>query len=243
MKHLLAVLFCFLQHSLGDQITLKVHPLSEDSKSTLIWFNSSTYDRWAQQLDNFLEVYRNPTLTDGREENLVTCNYNKYPSTDSVCNIRPEEMKPCTASNFFGYKSGTPCVFIELEKVLGWKPKYFSSGKSLPKTMPKNLKEKILETTEVNLKMWETIWLSCDGETPADKEMIGPIQILPQPGFPGYFFPYIGQPGYLNPVVAVHFERPLGGLVINIVCKAWAPGIIHDMNKPLGVARFELLID
>lgn len=57
---------------------------------------------------------------------------------------------------------------------------------------------------------WETIWLTCDGDTPVDKEFIGPVSIYPFPGFPGYFFPYIGQDGYLNPIVAVHFPHPQG---------------------------------
>lgn len=65
-----------------------------------------------------ISVYRTPSLIAGREENLVKCSYSKYPSDSSVCDIRPDELKPCTASNYFGYKSKTPCVFIELEKVI-----------------------------------------------------------------------------------------------------------------------------
>lgn len=55
---------------------------------------------------------------------------------------------------------------------------------------------------------WETVWVSCDGETPADKEFIGPVRYIPGPGFPGYQFPYTGQKGYLPPLVAVQFEMP-----------------------------------
>lgn len=53
-----------------------------------------------------------------------------------------------------------------------------------------------------------TVWVSCDGETVADKELIGPISYNPRPGFPGYFFPFENAEGYLSPLVAVQFKRP-----------------------------------
>ena len=55
-----------------------------------------------------------------------------------------------------------------------------------------------------------TIWVSCHGEAPADREHIGEIKIYPLPGFPGYFYPYTNTEGYLSPLVAVHFRRPAG---------------------------------
>jgi hypothetical protein len=54
----------------------------------------------------------------------------------------------------------------------------------------------------------KTVWLSCEGETPADVENMGPIQYLPRPGFPGYYFPYNNTENYLSPIVPVRFEKP-----------------------------------
>lgn len=54
-----------------------------------------------------------------------------------------------------------------------------------------------------------TIWVSCEGENPADLENIGPVKYFPRRGFPGYYFPYQNSEGYLSPLVAVHFERPV----------------------------------
>jgi sodium/potassium-transporting ATPase subunit beta len=54
----------------------------------------------------------------------------------------------------------------------------------------------------------KTVWLSCEGETPADVENVGPIQYFPQPGFPGYYFPYNKTENYVSPMVAIYFERP-----------------------------------
>lgn len=53
------------------------------------------------------------------------------------------------------------------------------------------------------------MWVSCEGENAADKEHIGPIVLLPTPGFPEYFFPYSNNAGYLSPLVAVWFESPV----------------------------------
>lgn len=53
-----------------------------------------------------------------------------------------------------------------------------------------------------------TVWVSCEGENPADQENIGPVDYLPIRGFPGYFYPYQNSEGYLSPLVAVHFQRP-----------------------------------
>lgn len=54
-----------------------------------------------------------------------------------------------------------------------------------------------------------TVWVSCEGENPADIENLGPIKYIPESrGFPGYFYPYENSEGYLSPVIAIHFERP-----------------------------------
>lgn len=58
------------------------------------------------------------------------------------------------------------------------------------------------------------VWVSCHGETPADKELIGPIKYLPYPGFPGYFYPYQNAEGYLSPLVAIHLEKPKSEYII-----------------------------
>lgn len=54
-----------------------------------------------------------------------------------------------------------------------------------------------------------TIWVSCEGENPADIENVGPVEYYPRQGFPGYYYPYENSEGYLSPLVAVHFTRPV----------------------------------
>lgn len=72
--------------------------------------------------------------------------------------------------------------------------------------MPDKLKRHI--KTVGNPAERNTVWVSCEGENPADQENVGPINIIPRQGFPGYYYPYENSEGYLSPLVAVHFERP-----------------------------------
>ena len=56
--------------------------------------------------------------------------------------------------------------------------------------------------------MGQMIWLSCEGENPADKENIGSISYYPFPGFPTYHYPYEKQKDYLSPAVFAHLKNP-----------------------------------
>lgn len=58
------------------------------------------------------------------------------------------------------------------------------------------------------LQQNEMIWISCEGENPADIENLGPVNYFPQRGFPGYYYPYVNQRGYQAPIIAINFERP-----------------------------------
>lgn len=54
----------------------------------------------------------------------------------------------------------------------------------------------------------KTVWVSCEGENPADVENMGPVNYYPTLGFTGQYFPFTNKEGYLAPLVAVHFESP-----------------------------------
>lgn len=82
-------------------------------------------------------------------------------------------------------------------------PKSFNLS-ALPKEMPIDLQDRIKASNKQN------IWLSCVGDSPVDIENMGPVSYYPDRGYPGFFFPYTGQKDYLEPIVAVHFERPAG---------------------------------
>lgn len=49
------------------------------------------------------------------------------------------------------------------------------------------------------------VWVSCEGENPADVENIKARDYYPRMGFPYYYFPFKNIEGYIPPIVAVQF--------------------------------------
>ncbi|XP_011309903.1 sodium/potassium-transporting ATPase subunit beta-2 [Fopius arisanus] len=221
-------------------------PPADNVESTLIWFkgtNASNYDYWIQSLKAFLKPYKEPGSEPGRGQNGITCDYGQEVPKDKVCTVNVRDWGPCTEEGFFGYHKSSPCVFLKLNKIYGWIPEYYNETKDLPSKMPEQLKGTIRRLEQENSLHLNTIWVSCEGENPADQENIGPIRFYPKQGFPGYYYPYYNNVGYFSPLVAVQFERPRPGIIINVECKAWAKNIKHHRNDKIGSVHFELLID
>ena len=76
-----------------------------------------------------------------------------------------------------------------------------------------------------------------------DQENIGMINYYPPNGFPFYYYPYVNQEGYRQPIIFARFENATNGVLINIWCKAWAYNIEHHRVDNAGSIHFELLID
>lgn len=221
-------------------------PPEENVESTLIWYKGTqleNYKYWTDSLNEFLEVYKVPGLKPGRGENIFNCDYNKPPPPGHVCDVDIKSWDPCTKENNYSYHKSAPCVFLKLNKIFGWIPEFYNTTTQLPAKMPENLKTYISEIEKADAKKMNTIWVSCEGENPADQENIGPVDYHPMRGFPGFFYPYTNAKGYLSPLVAVHFQRPKRGIIINVECKAWAKNIRYDRKERMGSVHFELLID
>uniref|UniRef100_A0A1D1Y1U2 Sodium/potassium-transporting ATPase subunit beta-2 n=1 Tax=Anthurium amnicola TaxID=1678845 RepID=A0A1D1Y1U2_9ARAE len=241
---------------IGNNPGLGFRPLppGDNVESTLIWYKTSdvkNYESWTNELDVFLEPYHAKTNMEATGENVVACDYNLPPGPGKVCQVDMRKMNACNKENSYNYKKGGPCIFLKLNKIYGWVPEYFNTSNNLPKNMPEDLKAIVRKNerkdpTAVPTKSvleLNTVWVSCEGENPADVENIGPINYAPKRGFPSYFFPYTNTPGYLSPLVAIMFERPATGVLINIECKAWAANIHHDRSERRGSVHFEIMVD
>ncbi|XP_047105851.1 sodium/potassium-transporting ATPase subunit beta-2-like isoform X1 [Schistocerca piceifrons] len=219
-------------------------PPEENVESTLIWYKGTqkvNFQHWTDSLDKFLEVYKTPGLTPGRGQNIYNCDYDKPPGPGQVCDVDIKTWDPCTHENMYNYHKAAPCIFVKLNKIYGWVPEYYNDTNDLPEEMPEDLKDHIRSITVPEKR--NTVWISCEGENPADIENIGPLKYIPDRGFPGYFYPYENSEGYLSPLVAINFERPKGGILINIECKAWAKNIKHNRQYRIGMVHLELMID
>jgi len=118
--------------------------------------------------------------------------------------------------------------------------------------MPDNLITKIREliTKNPSNRMLDTIWVTCEGENPADRENIGELEYYSPAfkndqfqGIPAYYFPYKKQKNYKAPFIFVKFIKPQYNVLIQIECKAWAKNIIPNRQERLGSVHFELMID
>ncbi|KDR15243.1 Sodium/potassium-transporting ATPase subunit beta-2 [Zootermopsis nevadensis] len=230
---------------IGSNPGLGFRPISyEASSGALIWYraaNESDYRHWTDQLDKFLEPYRMPQKLPGGGKNQQVCDFDRPPQEGMVCEVNVKKFQPCTREMGYGFNRSSPCIFIKLNKIYDWMPEFYEKNK-LPEDMPDDLKTHILKT---NPKEMNQVWVSCRGESPADRENIGPISYIPNQGFPGYYYPYKNVDGYLSPLIAVHLARPQLNTLINIECRAWAKNIayLYSHGDREGSVHFEVMID
>ncbi|XP_018016789.1 sodium/potassium-transporting ATPase subunit beta [Hyalella azteca] len=238
----------------GDGSSILAHPAlgfrplprSDNVESTLIWYKSSDPEdvkHWIESLNEFIKPYEGTQDVSG--QHLVECSEENLPEKDQVCKFQDTWLTGnCHKAESWGYKLDSPCVIIKLNKMFGWEPDVYTSLDELPDDMPQDLKDHIAaEQAAKGGKIPKMIWMSCEGENPADQEYVGPIRYSPWRGFPSYYFPYRNTPGYLSPIVALEFTRLQPYVLINVECKAWAKNIVHDSKNRLGLVHFEILKD
>ncbi|CRK90570.1 CLUMA_CG004272, isoform A [Clunio marinus] len=236
---------------IGSNPGLGFRPMPPDSnvESTLVWFESDNPDNtayWIGALNEFLSTYttepKDPELAKDFKARREDCTGKEHPTPGNVCKVDLSKFGPCVNENAFGYSKKAPCVFLKLNKIFNWMPLFYNKSSQLPDLMPADLQDKIRNENldEVKRKM---IWISCEGENPADIENLGPISYLPAQGFPAHFYPFTNDKAYMPPILAIHFERPKTGVLINIECKAWARNIHHDRQERRGSVHFELMVD
>lgn len=231
---------------IGSNPGLGFRPMPPESnvESTLVWYDKSKPDNmkyWVEEIDAFLQTYRDVP----HSVNRVKCDFDYPPKEEQVCSVEVDSFPSCNKEKNYGFDKGSPCIFLKLNKIYNWLPDMYNTTENLPAHMPQELKDHINEETKRGTEKKNTnlIWVSCEGENPADVENIGPVQYIPRRGFPGYYFPFKNLDGYMPPLVAVYFERPQTGVLINIECKAWARNIHHDRAERRGSVHFELMID
>lgn len=227
---------------IGSNPGLGFRPMPPEAnvESTLIWYDLNKPDNfkhWVNENGRFLnETYVKP------HPNRVDCSFEKPPTEGHTCNIALNEFGGCISEKQFGYPDGKPCIFLKLNKIYGWTPQVFNDSNNLPKEMPNDLKDQVKDIIKSKHNKMNMIWISCEGENPADVENIKSISYMPHRGFPAYFFPYLNREGYIPPLIAVQFDVEYG-VLINIECKAWANNIIHDRSERRGSVHFELMVD
>jgi sodium/potassium-transporting ATPase subunit beta len=243
---------------IGANPGMGFRPTPPDSNldSTLIWFRhgdikegTGNWQGWVDRLNKFLEAYQK--VDKKPSSNQIECSYKPevLPGENQICKVQSEEMMtaPCNNDTAYGFKAGTPCILIKLNRIYGWEPEPYESKEDIPEDAPKSLGESIdamiAKDSDKEVLVGKMVWFTCEGENPADKENLGEIDYYPYPGIPIYYFPYKNQEKYLSPAVFAHLKNPKKGVLISIACKAWAKNIEHENQDRVGLTHFEIMID
>lgn len=200
-------------------------------ESTLIRFNKgdASLNPYVNNIRTFLAHY-NTTKYDSRYENCDSIVGERETNKHRPCLFDPLALDaPCLRETDYGYKNGTPCVILKLNKIYNWVPKPYSN-----ETVPAEAKEN-----------WGSshITVKCQGERESDIENLGQVNYYPPHGFPIKYFPFLNQPGYHAPIVVVQFMNPTRGFLVMVTCKAYAHNIAINKMNSLGLVHFELLVD
>ncbi|KAH8279715.1 hypothetical protein KR054_002776 [Drosophila jambulina] len=223
---------------IGTNPGLGFRPLSEQTeRGSVIEFNGkkpAESDYWIELIDDFLRDYNH---TEGRE--MKHCSYGQTHQPGEVCVFNTDLFGACSKANNYGYKANQPCIFLKLNKIFGWTPEVFDAPQ---KDMPDDLKKVINETAVEERKQ---IWVSCNGHLSKDKELFQNIKYFPSQGFPSYYYPYMNQNGYLSPLVAVQFNSPPMGQMLDVECRAWAKNIVYSgsARDRMGSVTFQIIVN
>lgn len=229
---------------IGTSPGLGMRPIQHDDyiDSSMIVYNKESkqdtqtmpgYGGWVDRANQFLKPYR----PENKKSNLVKCGPNAPAPEGKVCDFDISTLGPCATGNL-GYDTGSPCIYLKLNRIFGLQNTFFNDTTNLPKDMPDELKAHIKKQTNKN-----QVWVSCTGEYPADFEGMKAFAYYPASrGFPSQYFPYEMQDGYLSPVVAVQIKKPRVAQLIHIECRAWAQNIGYDTRDRIGISHFELLV-
>lgn len=207
-----------------------------DFETTLIRFiqgQPATYKPYTDHIQSFLDHYENEKQVG---ENFVDCDKGKpEENINKVCRFHVDKLGGmCTWQRDFGYDEGQPCVILKLNRIFEWRPETYEDANETE--IPNSLRSRFQPNH---------IGVTCEGRYPLDDENIGNITYHPPEGFPRFFYPYLNQEGYRSPLVMIQFQNPVNGILINVICRAWAKNITprHHINDQLGLVTFSILVD
>lgn len=193
------------------------------NKALELFINRNTNDDIIKHLNSFLLAY-----SEANQTKRALCEAGKYrdaqkgpPNEDNVwpaCRFNQSDFGEC-ASPSYGYANQTPCVFIKLNRIIGFKP---GTVKEAPKVMCSSKKE---------------------------SDSLGELEYFPNGGtLDQMYFPYYGKkldPMYTQPLVAVRFLNLTMQREVTVECKVIARNVkvIDERDKFLGRVTFKIKLE
>ncbi|XP_023302953.2 sodium/potassium-transporting ATPase subunit beta-1-like [Lucilia cuprina] len=160
-------------------------------------------------------------------------------------NIPKEHYGECQNHNYYGYGISKPCIFLKINRIIGFKTLALESINDLPQDAPQEMLEYLESLSELKLK--QHIWISCDAR-PSVKFLY----------FPRRFYEisdvdYVSAVNYSNGfynesdfkrIIAVQIDNISLNVKHHIRCFLWAKNIVRDLKGKTGkgLVRFSLEI-
>jgi len=132
----------------------------------------------------------------------------------------PGLLENCPMGDY-GYDDGKPCVAVKMNRIYEFVPEIEGGG--------------------------DDILIECIGEHIADKDNVGKISYWPSKGTNGvikkHFFPFLGQPNYMTPLVFVKFESVAQNVLVQVVCRPTnLLNVKTDGKEEDGKIHFEIFL-
>jgi len=191
------------------------------------------YGGWVKRADEFLKPYNNNSIPNAKDCSRDAANFEE----GEFCRFPIASIGNC-AKGKHGFDSNSPCLILKLNRIYGLEPEYYTAedAADFPDDMPMTLQNKIKASGE------KKVWVSCQGENPADKEGYESFEYFPRDAaFPATYFPFLNQEDYQSPLVAVKLNNVNPGQLLHIECRAWAKNIKYNRRDRVGIVRFELI--
>lgn len=210
--------------------------IDTEPESTLIKFSkddNTTYAKYVNQLDRFLKKY-DYTEEDMKLTRHCDAHENNTQTDKLACRFESDALLKeagCSKEDDYGFKNGTPCILLTLNKLIDWEPVSYSAGSEPVEVKGRYLVDK------------GDVAVACEGEYIADQENIGELAYYPISGIDRRFFPYRVVDGYRQAFAIVKFVGPPEGVLVEVECKAYSLNIIHDRTNRLGMVHFEILVE
>ncbi|XP_017152727.1 uncharacterized protein LOC108162486 [Drosophila miranda] len=159
-----------------------------------------------------------------------------------------ERFGPCTADQKFGYMSRSPCVFLKINRLIGFKTVPYTHPDQVDREHCKTHDEMILKSLLRNITSQEErqnrIWLTCSTK-PKNKLQ---IEFYPEPAIrteytdiEEKFVKDTLDQGDLNRIVALKLRNLKSNERFDINCKIWAQNIYHN-EEDFGQVSFFVIM-
>lgn len=125
-------------------------------------------------------------------------------------------FEDCNGDQLWGYNAKEPCVFVKINRIIGYVPETYDSIKELPDGYPH-----LLNTTMTVHAGIGRIWITCEFLNAGKKSPH--FEYIPKP----YFDTQVDFSG-VNRVVAVKLKNMPYNVDVEFMCRVWAKNIPID---------------